>query len=112
MPEPRPDFTIVMPTRNHARWIEQAVRSVLDQDFSGRVELLVFDALSDDGTAEILQRYKDRIAWRRAADRGQVDAINRGLTEARGEIVAWLNSDDYYLPGAIGGDSSISSMSS
>ena len=100
MPEPRPDFTIVMPTRNHARWIEQAIRSVLDQDFPGRVELIVFDALSDDGTADILERYKNRISWRRAADRGQVDAINRGLADARGEIVAWLNSDDLYLPGA------------
>lgn len=90
-----------MPTRNHARWIEQAVRSVLDQDFAGTVELIVFDALSDDGTAEILERYKDRLTWRRAADRGQVDAINRGLQEARGEIVAWLNSDDLYLPGAL-----------
>lgn len=98
MPETRPDFTIVMPTRNHARWIEQAVRSVLEQDFSGRIELLVFDALSDDGTAEILARYQDRISWRRAADRGQVDAINRGLSEARGEIITWLNSDDLYLP--------------
>ncbi len=97
----RPCFTIVMPTRNHARWIEEAVRSVLEQDFPGRVELLVFDALSADGTAEILQRYEDRLSWRRAADRGQVDAINRGLSEAQGEIVAWLNSDDLYLPGAL-----------
>ncbi len=101
MSEFRADFTIIMPTRNHARWIEQAVRSVLDQDFPGRVELIVFDALSDDGTADILARYHDRISWRRASDRGQVDAINRGLAEARGEIVAWLNSDDLYLPGAL-----------
>lgn len=100
MREPQPDFTIIMPTRNHARWIEQAVRSVLEQDFPGQVELIVFDALSNDGTAEILGRYKDRIVWRRETDAGQVDAINRGLKEARGKIVAWLNSDDLYLPGA------------
>ena len=101
MPETPPIFTIVMPTRNHARWIEQAVRSVLEQELSsGRVELIVFDAMSDDGTPEILGRYQGRLTWRRAADRGQVDAINRGLSEARGDIVAWLNSDDLYLPDA------------
>ncbi|HVS51475.1 MAG TPA: glycosyltransferase [Opitutaceae bacterium] len=100
MPEARPAFSIVMPTRNHARWIEQAIRSVLDQEFDGKIELIVLDALSDDGTTEILQRYQDRIVWRRAADRGQFDAINQGFALARGEIVAWLNSDDVYLPGA------------
>lgn len=94
-------FTIIMPTRNHARWIEEAVRSVLDQEFPGRVELVVFDALSDDGTAAILERYRDRLVWQRGADRGQVDVINRGLSEATGDIVAWLNSDDVYLPGAL-----------
>jgi glycosyltransferase involved in cell wall biosynthesis len=100
MPEVRPAFTIVMPTRNHARWIEQAVRSVLDQQCEGAIELVVCDALSTDGTAEILQRYEGRLTWRRAADRGQFDAINQGFAAARGEIVAWLNSDDLYLPGA------------
>lgn len=100
MPEPRPAFTIIMPTRNHARWLEQAVRSVLEQNFAGRIEFIVFDALSDDATPEVLRRYQDRLSWRRAADAGQVDAINRGLAEAQGEIVAWLNSDDIYLPGA------------
>lgn len=101
MPDPAPDFTIVMPTRNHARWIDDAVRSVLDQNFPGRIELVVFDALSDDATPQILERYRDRLIWRRECDAGQVDAINRGLREARGQIVAWLNSDDLYLPGAL-----------
>lgn len=100
MSEPRPDFTILMPTRNHARWIEEAVRSVLDQTFPGRTELIVFDALSNDATPEILKRYEERLIWRRTADGGQVAAINGGIAEARGEIVAWLNSDDVYLPGA------------
>jgi glycosyltransferase involved in cell wall biosynthesis len=94
-------FTIIMPTRNHARWIEEAVRSVLDQDFQGRVELIVFDALSDDGTAAVLERYRDRLVWQRGADRGQVDVINRGLSTATGDIVTWLNSDDAFLPGAL-----------
>lgn len=101
MPDSAPDFTIVMPTRNHARWIDAAVRSVLDQRDAGRVELVVYDALSTDGTSERLAAYGNRIDWRRAADRGQVDAINRGLAAARGGIVAWLNSDDLYLPDAL-----------
>lgn len=101
MAEAAPLFTIIMPTRNQARWLEQALRSVLDQAVPGRVELVVFDALSTDGSAAILERYRHQVDWRRAADRGQVDAINRGLAEARGEIVAWLNSDDVYLPGAL-----------
>lgn len=96
-----PDFTIVMPTRNHARWVEAAVRSVLDQRGAGNIELVVLDALSDDGTAAILERYQDRLIWRRGADGGQVEAINRGLHQARGRIVAWLNSDDVYLPEAL-----------
>lgn len=101
MAAPRPRFSIVMPTRNHARWIETAARSVLDQNFAGPVEFVVYDALSDDGTAEILSRYQDRLTWRREKDHGQVDAINRGLAAAKGEILAWLNSDDLYLPGAL-----------
>lgn len=94
-----PTFTILMPTRNHGRWIEQAVRSVLDQGFSGTAELIVLDALSHDDTGDILSRYAGRLQWRRRADAGQADAINEGVGLARGEILGWLNSDDCYLPG-------------
>src|SRR5688572_28570838 len=100
MAEPHPDFTIIMPTRNHARWIETALRSIFDQD-EPSLEVLVMDALSTDNTPEILERYRQRIAWHRRKDDGQADAINQGLASARGEIVAWLNSDDTYLPGAL-----------
>jgi glycosyltransferase involved in cell wall biosynthesis len=98
MTEPR--FSIVVPTYNHARWIDTALRSILDQGVDG-VEILVMDAVSTDGTAEILAGYGDRIVWHRRPDRGQADAINQGMALARGEIVAWLNSDDTYLPGAL-----------
>lgn len=94
-----PRFTIVMPTRNHGRWIETALRSIFDQGVPG-LEVLVMDALSTDDTPQILERYRDRITWHRREDRGQADAINGGFALARGEIVAWLNSDDTYLPGA------------
>ncbi|MEX2043867.1 MAG: glycosyltransferase family 2 protein, partial [Opitutus sp.] len=94
-----PRFTIVMPTRNHGRWIETALRSIFDQKVPD-VEVLVMDAVSTDNTAEILGKCRDRITWHRRPDKGQADAINEGLSLARGEIVAWLNSDDTYLPGA------------
>lgn len=96
-----PTFTILMPTRNHGRWIEQAVRSVLDQRHAGTTELIVLDALSADNTGEILARYAGRLQWRREADGGQADAINKGVRIARGEILGWLNSDDAYLPGTL-----------
>lgn len=94
-----PRFTIVMPTYNHGRWIETALRSIFDQG-EPSVEVLVMDALSTDDTPQILERYRDRITWHRRKDNGQADAINQGFAAARGEIVAWLNSDDTYLPGA------------
>jgi glycosyltransferase involved in cell wall biosynthesis len=94
-----PRFSIVMPTFNHGRWIETALRSIFDQGVPD-VEVIVMDAVSTDDTPTILERYRDRITWVREKDEGQADAINRGFSRARGELVAWLNSDDTYLPGA------------
>ncbi|MEY4938647.1 MAG: hypothetical protein RIQ93_382 [Verrucomicrobiota bacterium] len=94
-----PRFSIVVPTYNHGRWIEIALRSIFDQGIPNP-EVLVMDAVSTDETPQILERYRDRITWHRRPDKGQADAINQGLGLARGEIVAWLNSDDTYLPGA------------
>jgi glycosyltransferase involved in cell wall biosynthesis len=95
-----PRFSIVMPTYNHARWIDIALRSIFDQGVA-KVEVIVMDSVSTDDTPRILERYGDRITWVREKDKGQADAINRGFSRARGEIVAWLNSDDTYLPGAL-----------
>lgn len=86
-----------MPTYNHGRWIDLALRSIFDQaPFT--MEVLVMDSVSTDQTPTILAGYGDRITWTRRKDRGQADAINQGLSRAQGEIVAWLNSDDMYLP--------------
>ena len=95
-----PYFTIVMPTYNQGEFIETAVLSVLGQQGSD-AELVVYDALSTDATPTILERYRDRLTWIREKDRGMVDAINKGLSAAPGEVLAWLNSDDAYLPGAL-----------
>ena len=94
-----PLLSIVTPSFNQAQYLEHAMRSVLDQDYPS-IEYWVMDGGSDDGSAEIIQRYQDRLAgWTSQQDQGQADAINQGLSKATGEIVAWLNSDDLYLPG-------------
>ncbi len=100
MSAPRPRITIVMPTLNQAKYIEDALRSVLEQGYEN-LECLVFDGGSTDGTLEILKRYEGRIQWWSEKDRGQADAINKGLRKATGEILGYLNSDDLLEPGAL-----------
>ena len=96
----RPLVSIVTPSYNAARYIEQTILSVLSQDYAN-IEYLVMDGGSADGTVEILKRYEGRLRYVSAPDGGPADAINRGFRASRGAIFAWLNADDTYLAGAV-----------
>lgn len=91
-----PLVSIVVPSYNQGRYIDDTIRSILKQDYPN-VEVLVMDGGSVDGTLEKLRRFGERIIVFSEPDRGQTDAISKGFNRARGSIVAWLNSDDVYL---------------
>ena len=100
MSDRNPLVSIVTPCFNAARFIERTIRSVLAQDYP-RIEYIVMDAGSTDGTVDILQRYAGRLQFVSEPDRGAADAINRGFALSHGEIFTYLNADDVLLPGAV-----------
>lgn len=95
-----PRITIVTPSYNQGAFIGQTIDSVLSQGYPD-LEYIVIDGASTDNTVEVLRQYDGRLTWISERDRGQVHAINKGLRMATGEVLAYLNSDDLYLPGAL-----------
>jgi glycosyltransferase involved in cell wall biosynthesis len=87
-------ISIITPSYNQAQFIDDTILSVLNQNYKN-FEHIIIDGGSNDGTIEILQKYS-HLKWVSEKDNGQSDAINKGFRMATGDIIAWLNSDDYY----------------
>jgi glycosyltransferase involved in cell wall biosynthesis len=96
-----PKISVITPTLNQVQFIEATIRSVLGQGYPN-LEYLILDGGSTDGTVEILRKYEgERLHWISQKDGGQSNAINQGFHRATGDILAYLNSDDLYEPGAL-----------
>jgi len=93
-------FSIIVPSYNQGDFISQTIDSILNQSYKN-VEILVIDGGSTDSTIEVLKKYGENIFWLSEKDRGQTHAINKGLALAKGDIITFINSDDYYLDGTL-----------
>lgn len=93
-------ISIITPSYNQGQFIERTLLSVASQT-GGEIEHVVFDGNSNDNTVEILQKATSLNHWVSEKDKGQTDAVNKGILATSGEIIGWLNSDDIYYPGAI-----------
>lgn len=96
-----PKISIITPSYNQADYLEDTIQSVIGQNYPN-LEHILIDGGSDDGSLDIIKKYDKHFAhWQSQKDDGQSDAINQGFRKATGDIVAWLNSDDQYLPNTL-----------
>src|SRR6185437_4571218 len=97
-----PLISVVITTYNYGRFIEEAIESVLAQEFpSDQLEVVIVDDGSTDGTGERVKKYGSKLRYFYQKNRGQAAALNLGFAEARGEILSLLDADDYFLPGKL-----------
>jgi glycosyltransferase involved in cell wall biosynthesis len=98
----KPLVTIVTPSFNQAGYLEEAIQSVINQEYR-EIQYVLIDGESTDGSNKIINKYKSRLDyWVSEKDRGQTDALNKGFALTKGKYCAWLNADDRFKPNAVG----------
>ena len=95
-----PIVSIITPSMNHAAFIEEAIQSIITQNYP-KIEYIVMDGGSTDGTIDILKKYSDKLIWHSEVDQSLYDAVNKGWELSKGEYLGYLNCDDLLCPGAV-----------